>query len=182
MTEDRSAAELVGLPPTRAAARACGSKKYFTGRECRAGHTAARWTTNKQCCECHKKTTAAWQSANKDKLRASQRKHFLNNRSKCNAACTARQKKNMSRNAAYTRLYNAKKRSAQPPWLTPDEIAQIRAVYDEARAAGMTVDHIVPLNGKNVCGLHVPWNLRVVSRAENTAKGNRLLLDLLEAA
>jgi len=64
---------------------------------------------------------------------------------------------------------------ATPKWLTPEQRAEIRAFYVRAKAMGegYQVDHIVPLRGRGVCGLHVPWNLQILTKAENIAKGNR---------
>lgn len=181
MDQQPTATDLAGLPLTRAAAKAVGAKRYYSTRPCSQGHSDGRWTTNKACITCHRAKTVAWQQANKPKVRASQRKHFLANREKCNAAASAWQKKNPHRNAASVRLYNAKKRHAQPAWLTPAQIGEIHAIYAEAHAKGLTVDHIDPLNGKLICGLHVPWNLQLLSRAENTAKGNKFEPRLWEA-
>jgi len=78
-----------------------------------------------------------------------------------------------------TSLWDARKRArraaACPAWLTAEHVAAIEAVYADARARGPDwhVDHIAPLAGKTFCGLHVPWNLRVIPKEENLSKRNK---------
>jgi len=57
-----------------------------------------------------------------------------------------------------------------PTWANREAID---AIYAEARRTNMTVDHIVPLRGKTVSGLHVESNLQLLTHEENARKGNR---------
>jgi hypothetical protein len=67
---------------------------------------------------------------------------------------------------------------ATPLWLTSEQFTAISLFYTKAKTLEQEtgikchVDHIIPLQGKYVCGLHVPWNLQVLSREENISKRN----------
>jgi hypothetical protein len=66
-----------------------------------------------------------------------------------------------------------------PKWLTESDLLQIKCKYQLAamfsRNTGEQwhVDHIIPINGKTVSGLHVPSNLRVITAKENHFKQNK---------
>jgi hypothetical protein len=81
---------------------------------------------------------------------------------------------NRGKAAAQAAMRRASVRRATPPWLTKEHRKQIRAFYIEAAARDgeWHVDHIHPIRGKLVCGLHVPWNLQILSGSENMRKQN----------
>jgi len=75
----------------------------------------------------------------------------------------------------YTALYKA-----WPDWCAVDlEFASIYAYSKALRKLGYKshVDHIVPIISPIVCGLHVPWNLQVISEAVNLSKSNHIWPD-----
>lgn len=77
--------------------------------------------------------------------------------------------------------YKYNKIQRTPKWLSLDQKAEMTAIYEEAIKRSIKdgilyhVDHIIPLQGKEVCGLHVPWNLQVLTVIENRSKSNRLM-------
>ena len=90
-------------------------------------------------------------------------------------------KQNQEEVKAATNDRRRRHKNATPSWLSAEQKAEIRMIYKEAvRLCGevpksYAVDHIVPLMGKEVCGLHVPWNLQILTAAENFKKNNKLL-------
>lgn len=84
-----------------------------------------------------------------------------------------------SRALAGCRLRQAAKLRATPPWLTQEMKQEMRAMYREAKrlaeehGISYHVDHIEPLRGVDACGLHVPWNLQILTGPQNLSKGNR---------
>ena len=87
------------------------------------------------------------------------------------------------RNRGHTNAKSAQRKIAQlqrtPKWLTDQDFADIKKFYDLAHELSQAygfpwhVDHIIPLQGKTISGLHVVDNLQIMPGSENSRKGNR---------
>lgn len=149
--------ESVSVGATRYVGKVCPKHPELSG---------VRTTCNRKCVGCTRdgqKTSAARE--NKRAYEKERRKWYR----KLPAQRQARKIAAMVRR----RLLSSRQR---PAWA---DMAAIQRVYAEAshrtKSTGVEhhVDHIVPVNGLKVCGLHVHNNLRVMSGAENMAKGNK---------
>ena len=184
-------------PKTRAEAKSTSATHYFTGEPCVRGHIALRKVKG-SCVECVRDDWAVdnERRKGKPKTEASQaagRRYYEKNREAVIARAAARPAVEKRRNRAEykdrnvdvvradTNVRKRRHREATPAWLSKDERLQMRELYIQARkltaltGERYVVDHIVPLRSNEVCGLHVPWNLRVITQEENLAKSNKLL-------
>ena len=88
-------------------------------------------------------------------------------------------KNNKHKFIAHNALREERMRDATPPWLTKEQRTKMELVYrDAAELTLLTgvrheVDHIRPIKGRKSCGLHVPWNLQVLTWRENSLKRNK---------
>ena len=91
------------------------------------------------------------------------------------------------RNKEIVNYHSAKrhtdKNNRMPKWLTKEDILEMHNMYKLAaflkKTTGLSwhVDHIIPLRGKKVSGLHVPNNLQVLPAEENVKKNNKYEVD-----
>lgn len=135
--------------------------------------------------------TSAYQKANRPKVNAARRRNYaadpekrLSKNREWRAAnhnkATAVEREYRQRNRGAVnqrrREYQARKSGQVPPWADRDAM---RRIYDEAarltEETGVQhhVDHIVPLKGEVVSGLHVVENLQILTATENIGKSNR---------
>jgi hypothetical protein len=142
----------------------CESERNrLKSQKCRASRLvkAKQWRDGNK--EKQDAAVKAWRESNPERTAAMYRDWAERNRDKVNAKWMAR---------------DAAKKSRTPKWLTVDEHWMIEQAYDIAakrtQMLGISfhVDHIVPLQGKTVSGLHVPWNLQVIPAKLNQQKSN----------
>lgn len=147
---------------------------YYKGRIRKTGFYAELWfsketfdkklTYSRKYRDKNSEYYALHRNKNKQKQKQYRKKHLIKNPARVNIDASKRR---------------ASKLKRTPAWLTANQLKQIEAFYVEATRLSLLtgilhcVDHIVPLRGKVVSGLHVPWNLQVITEKENLTKSNK---------
>ena len=129
-------------------------------KPCKRAYSKERYSKNP---DKHKEQCYAWGKNNPETVASIQSRYRKRSAPKINARNAARR---------------AGRAAATPEWLTPEQHDDMKSMYILAKKWGdlfsidYHVDHIVPLNGENICGLHVPWNLQLLEAKLNLSKSN----------
>jgi hypothetical protein len=136
---------------TRKEALTSNLKRYFTGKVCKYGHMAERLVSDRGCIPCSYTKSARLEKANPNR-------------------------KGDRHSPGYNTKRNVLRRLRIPPWSETEKISKL---YLECKKrteeTGIMhhVDHKIPMQGKNVCGLHVYDNLQILTASENCSKSNK---------
>jgi 5-methylcytosine-specific restriction endonuclease McrA len=134
------------------------------------------------CKTCDNARKTAWKKANPQAAKIHSKIADANKYLKNRQVIAKRNLKWKKQNPAKMLAIDAKRRAAMlqrvPNWLTETDIIAIECKYSVCAMLNKFgvqkwhVDHIIPLQGKSVSGLHVPTNLQVITEAANLAKSN----------
>ena len=142
-------------------------KQYAKTEAGRAAQKKSQQKTRLEKPEARKKIQVRYYEKNKEKITEAHKKRMERDGDRLRSMMSASVRKRQ-----------AAKIKRTPPWLSDEDAERMKVKYAEARwmtrRTGFPhhVDHIVPLQGKTVSGLHVPWNLRVIPGRENSKKHN----------
>jgi hypothetical protein len=160
---------------TRKEAKEQGLTRYFTGKPCPQGHIVEKAVSNYTCVQCREQKARLWEKQNPEKIKKSKQKWSQQNPEKKKKANRGWQQNNKFLVAKYARTRQATKKQRTPTWANQSEITMWYEVAEVLSRSGVKfhVDHVVPMQGKTVSGLHVPENMQVLPASLNISKNNQ---------
>lgn len=126
-----------------------------------------------------KQRAKAWDAANPDKVSEKNIRYKNKNKEKVLEYNREWNKANKDKKASYQAKRRAIQLQRTPKWLDEEDFWMIEEAYSLAKLRTQMlgipfhVDHVIPLQGRNVCGLHTPTNLQVIPAKENLSKSNK---------
>lgn len=163
----------------RTAAKLANSMVYNTGVSCSHGHFADRYTSTGQCTVCHsiyydnehqKQKKQQYTLLNKDKKAAYDREFSQKNKAYRSALKSANRAKRKLRLVSWDKEFTD---------FVAEEAFHLCELRKDATGFAWHMDHVIPLNGKAVSGLHVWNNFAVIPASQNLSKGNRYTMETL---
>ena len=130
------------------------------------------------CKDCHRARTAKWKVSKREEHRQAKKIWRANNLNKLREGAARYAAKYPEKILAKNAKRKADTLKRTPKWLTEKDLKEIQDIYLQARlmteitGTPYHVDHVLPLCGKYVSGLHVPSNLSVIPAGENLKKNN----------
>lgn len=121
----------------------------------------------------YNKKQREWRAANPERSKELGKRFRDNHPGYCNKYKKEWRKKNSGYRKHEKAMRRASEKQATPKWLTKDHKKEMLNFYKNC-PKGFHVDHIIPINGKDVKGLHVPWNLQYLPAIENLKKSNKV--------
>ena len=164
------------MPKTRKEAICAGSTHYYTGKRCIHGHLSPRFTSSRACKSCadnrnkERSKHGYWKGYGDEQYRERKRQyaksHYRKNKDQYEIR-GGRRREVIKRASCYTK----------------EGYRRVRLKYLEAQRLTLetgveyVVDHILPLQHPEVCGLHNDANTQVITAEENRVKGNSFMIE-----
>lgn len=161
-------------------ARTKGLQFYYTGKTCKRGHVNVRYTATQMCATCQKATDKLRYNANLEHRCSSSRKYKSTRKQELSLKSKMWRENNRGKVNEHIAFRRAALLQQTPGWANRETIKEI---YEDCTTIslmsrmcggeGFEVDHVIPLQGETVSGLHVESNLQILCKTENGAKTNK---------
>jgi len=125
------------------------------------------------CKICDGNKSKLYRQVNDAKVKAAYKIFYNKNKKKQRLRCKLKSRIYYKKNKKYFKAKSAKRRSKLLDRVVPcSNIMNIKQIYVNC-PKGYEVDHIIPLQNKNISGLHVSWNLQYLTKLKNLSKANK---------